>query len=75
MEAIDTAIHSTYQLLDVMWPQGSGCLEGVPRALGRFLFHSLDSGDELVLSASGKVAEGAHPLQKAILQMCDGWWW
>ena len=74
MEAIDTAIHSTYQLLDVMWPKGSGSLEGVPRALV-VLFHSLDSGDELVLSAGGKSAEGAHLLQKAILQMCDGWWW
>ena len=44
MEAIDTAIHSTYQLLDVMWPQGSGCLEGVPRALVALL-HSLHSGN------------------------------
>ena len=74
MEAINTAIHSTYQLLDVMWPKGSGSLEGIPRALV-VIFHSLDSGDELVLSAGGEVAEGVHPLQKAILQMCDGWWW
>ena len=74
MEAIDTAIHSTYQLLDVMWPQGSGCLERVPPALVVFL-HPLDSGDELVLAAGGEEAEGPHLLQKAILHMCDGWWW
>ena len=74
METIYTAIHAKYQSLDVMWPKGTGCLEGIPRALV-VIFHSLDSGDELVLSAGGKVAEGAHLLQKAILQMCDGWWW
>ena len=55
-----------------MWPKGTACLEGIPRALVVVLFHSLDSGDELVLSAGGKVAEGAHLLQKAVRQMCDG---
>jgi hypothetical protein len=58
MEAIDTAIHAKYQLLDVMWPKGSGCLEGIPRALVFFSI-LLTAATNLCCPQAVKVAEGA----------------